>query len=163
MDRQQDAALNVESAMIHASVMRMLAVGAILLASNLARADLPEIVLTVGGHRLTAEVANNEASRASGLMHRRMLPENRGMLFVFERIDRHAMWMMNTYVPLSVAFLDAQGIIINIADMTPHTTNAHGAARPAKYALEMNQGWFRKRAIAPGARVEGLDRAPPAR
>jgi hypothetical protein len=85
------------------------------------------------------------------------------MLFVFERIDRHAMWMMNTYVPLSVAFLDAQGVIINIADMAPHTTNAHGATQPAKYALEVNQGWFRKRGIGPGVRVEGIEKAPPAR
>jgi hypothetical protein len=73
------------------------------------------------------------------------------------------MWMKNTYVPLSVAFLDAQGVILNIADMAPHTTNAHGAAKPAKYALEMNQGWFRKREIGPGARLEGIENAPSAR
>ena len=65
------------------------------------------------------------------------------------------MWMMNTYVPLSVAFLDANGVIINIEDMEPHTQDTHPAARPAKYALEMNQGWFRKRGIKPGAKVGG--------
>jgi uncharacterized membrane protein (UPF0127 family) len=128
-----------------------------------AGAQLPELVLSVAGHKVTVEVAHTEPARARGLMHRRMLPEHRGMLFVFERVDRHAMWMMNTYVPLSVAFLDAQGIIINIADMAPHTTGTHGATQPAKYALEVNQGWFRKRGIGPGARVEGIEKAPPAR
>jgi uncharacterized membrane protein (UPF0127 family) len=149
--------------MTASTLKRLIAVVGLTLACAAARAEPPEIVLTVNGHKLTAEVAHTEATRAKGLMHRRMLPENRGMLFVFERLDRHAMWMMNTYVPLSVAFLDAHGVIINIADMAPHTTNAHGATRPAKFALEMNQGWFTKRGIGPGARLEGLDKAPSAR
>jgi hypothetical protein len=149
--------------MIRVAVLRALAVATLALVCSFARADLPEIALTIGGHKVTVEVAHTEPARTQGLMHRRMLPEQRGMLFVFERIDRHAMWMMNTYVPLSVAFLDAQGVIINIADMAPHTTNAHGATQPAKYALEVNQGWFRKRGIGPGARVEGIEKALPAR
>ncbi len=128
-----------------------------------ARADLPEITLSVAGHKITAEVASTDAQRSQGLMHRRMLPENRGMLFVFPRAAMHSMWMMNTYIPLSVAFLDANGVIINVADMEPHSRNGHGAARPAKYALETNQGWFRKRGIKPGTKVEGLGRAPRAR
>lgn len=146
-----------------ATLTRTLAVLVLALASHFAGAQLPELVLTVAGHKVTVEIAHTEPARTQGLMHRRMLPEQRGMLFVFDRIDRHAMWMMNTYVPLSVAFLDAQGVIINIADMEPHTTNAHGAAQPAKYALEVNQGWFRKRGIGPGARVEGIEKVPPAR
>ena len=134
-----------------------------LLSAAPARAELPEIALSVNGHKLTAEVANTEASRNEGLMHRRILPENRGMLFVFSEVSRHAMWMMNTHVPLSVAFLDEQGVIINIADMKPHTQDTHPAARPAKYALEMNRGWFAKRGVKPGARIEGIERAPRAR
>lgn len=126
-------------------------------------AQLPEIPLTINGHALTAEVAATTETRTQGLMHRRMLPENRGMLFVFRELGPHAMWMMNTYIPLSVAFLDESGRIINIADMQPHTQDSHGATKPAKYALEMNQGWFAKRGIKPGARVEGIERAPPAR
>src|SRR5687768_6155466 len=122
-------------------------------------AELPEVTLGFGPHKLTAEVANTDATRSTGLMHRRMLPENRGMLFVFTDVAIHGMWMMNTHVPLSVAFLDTKGVIINIADMTPHTQDSHSAARPAKYALEMNQGWFRKRGIKPGDRVEGLENA----
>ena len=135
----------------------------LVLAAASARAELPEITLGIGAHKITAEVAATDGERSRGLMHRRMLPENRGMLFVFPRPALHAMWMMNTYIPLSVAFLDEHGVIINIADMEPHTRETHGAAAPAKYALEANQGWFRKRGIQPGARVEGLDRAPPAR
>lgn len=125
------------------------------------RAEMPEIVLSVNGHKLMVEVARTDADRAQGLMHRRMLPENRGMLFVFPEIAHHGMWMMNTHIPLSVAFLDASGAIINIADMEPHTRSAHTAARPVKYALETNQGWFSKRGIKPGARVDGLAQAPP--
>lgn len=128
-----------------------------------ARAELPQITLSVNGHPLTAEVANTDPSRTEGLMHRRILPENRGMLFVFTDVSRHAMWMMNTHVPLSVAFLDERGVIINIEDMKPHTQDAHAAAKPAKYALEMNRGWFQKRGIRPGAKVEGIERAPPPR
>ncbi len=126
-------------------------------------AELPEITLTVGVHKLTAEVASTEATRSTGLMHRRMMPENRGMLFVFPEQALHGMWMMNTYLPLSVAFLDREGLIINIADMQPHTQTSHHASRPAKYALEMNQGWFKKRGVKPGERIEGVEKAGRAR
>ena len=126
-------------------------------------AELPEIALTVGAHKLTAEVASTDATRSTGLMHRRMMPENRGMLFVFPEQALHGMWMMNTYLPLSVAFLDREGVIINIADMQPHTQTSHHASRPAKYALEMNQGWFKKRGVKPGDRIEGVEKAGPAR
>jgi uncharacterized membrane protein (UPF0127 family) len=162
MDRQHAAAVSVDPQMIPA-LTRTFAVLVLVFATTAAGAELPELALTVQGHKVTVEVAHTEPARRQGLMHRRMLPEQRGMLFVFDRIERHAMWMMNTYIPLSVAFIDAQGVIINIADMTPHTTNAHGATQPAKYALEVNQGWFRKRGIAPGARIEGIEKAPPAR
>jgi uncharacterized membrane protein (UPF0127 family) len=131
--------------------------------SSSAFAELPEIVVTIGGHKLTAEVAGTDAHRATGLMHRRMLPENRGMLFVFPDVAFHSMWMMNTYVPLSVAFLDRDGTIINIAEMQPQTQTTHSATRPAKYALEVNQGWFGKRGIKPGIKVEGLEKAGPPR
>jgi uncharacterized membrane protein (UPF0127 family) len=136
---------------------------AVLAVPAAARAQMLEIPLTVAGHKVTVEVADTEATRMQGLMHRRILPENRGMLFVFREVTHHAMWMMNTHVPLSVAFLDERGLIINIADMQPQTRDTHAAAKPAKYALEVNQGWFAKRDIKPGARIEGIERAPPAR
>lgn len=142
---------------------RALVTVALIMAAAGARAQLPEITLAISGHKITAEVASTDAERSQGLMHRRMLPENRGMLFVFPEPALHAMWMVNTYVPLSVAFLDADGVIINIEDMTPHTQTPHAAKRPAKYALEANHGWFSKRAIQAGSKVLGLERAPPAR
>ncbi len=128
-----------------------------------ARADLPEITLTMGSARLIVEVAASEPEREKGLMYRRMLPENRGMLFVFPETARHGMWMMNTYVPLSVAFIDEHGVIVNIEDMQPQTQDNHVATRPVRYAVEANLGWFRKNGIKPGARVEGLQLAPPPR
>jgi uncharacterized membrane protein (UPF0127 family) len=93
-------------------------------------------------------------------MFRRQLGENSGMVFVYESEGRWAMWMKNTYVPLSVAFIDRNGRILNIEDMQPLTLDSHQSAGPAKYALEMNQGWFAKRGIQPGARVEGLEKLP---
>jgi uncharacterized protein len=143
--------------------LRVLVAAMLLLLSGIARADLPTMPLTIGSHSLVAEVASTESQRGTGLMHRRMLPENRGMLFVFPDLALHGMWMMNTFLPLSVAFIDRDGTIINIADMQPHTTDTHNAIRPAKYALEMNQGWFRKRGIKAGDKVQGLEKAPPAR
>jgi uncharacterized membrane protein (UPF0127 family) len=127
-----------------------------------ADAGLPEIALAIKDHKLTAEVAATDSSRTTGLMHRRMLPENRGMLFVFPYATPLSFWMMNTYLPLSIAFLDEAGIIINIADMKPLTTDPHPSTRPARYALEMNQGWFAKRGIKAGAKVDGLGGAPQA-
>ena len=139
----------------------LLILAALTLPVTAARAQLPEIALSVNGHKLTAEVAHTDPARMQGLMHRRILPENRGMLFVFDQVALHGMWMKNTYIPLSVAFLDERGAIINIADMEPHVRDAHPAARPATYALEVNRGWFRKRGIKTGDRVEGLQRLPP--
>lgn len=127
------------------------------------QAAMPLMELNIGKHALTAEVAHTDPDRMQGLMHRRMLPENRGMLFVFPNIAHHGMWMMNTYVPLSVAFIDNNGVIINIEDMQPHTRDSHSAKKPVRYALEMNLGWFRKRGIGPGAKLEGLDKALPPR
>lgn len=85
------------------------------------------------------------------------------MLFVFERRGLWGMWMKNTYIPLSVAFIDDDGRIVNIEDMQPHTEDAHNAAAPVRYALEVNLGWFAKRGIKAGAKVEGLRQVPPAK
>jgi len=146
-----------------ARFIRTLLAATLLAGAALARAQLPEITLTIAGNPITAEVASTDADRSRGLMYRRMLPENRGMLFVFPDALPRTFWMKNTYVPLSIAYLDKAGVIINITDMKPLTTNTYPSAGPAQYALEMNQGWFAKRGIAPGAKVEGLDRAPPAK
>ena len=114
-----------------------------------------------GDHSFTIEVATTDQERALGLMFRRSLAENAGMLFLYDRPQPAAMWMKNTLIPLSVAFLDAQGAIINIADMQPHSEQSHCAARPARYALEMEQGWFAARGIRAGLRLRGLDQLKP--
>jgi hypothetical protein len=121
-----------------------------------AGAQLPVVQLSAGMHVVRAEVADSFTSRMQGLMHRKSLAQNAGMLFVFEEAGPHCMWMKNTYVPLSVAFLDDAGAIINIADMTPHSEDSHCAAKPARYALEMNRGWFAERGIKPGTRLRGI-------
>lgn len=143
--------------------MRTLAV-LLLLAAGLAAAQqspLPVMELGVGMHRIRAEVADRDPTRALGLMHRTSLPPNGGMLFVFDEAGRHCMWMKNTPLPLSVAFIDADGRIVNIADMQPHTELAHCAERPVPYALEMAQGWFAERGVRAGFRLRGLDKLKP--
>lgn len=121
---------------------------------------LPVMELTAGFHRIEAEVAANNEARMHGLMQRKSMPVQRGMLFVFERDAQHCMWMKNTYLPLSVAFLDAQGRILNIEDMQPHSEDNHCAAQPARFALEMNVGWFAQRGIKRGDRIGGIEKAP---
>ena len=119
---------------------------------NPSRADpLLTYPLKVKGHAIRAEVANTPETRRTGLMFRASLPDNQGMLFVYEAEDRHAMWMKNTLVPLSVAFIDRGGHIINIEDMQPQTEETHMAAAPAAFSLEMNLGWFKKKGIVDGA------------
>ena len=122
-------------------------------------AESPETELTINGHQLIVEIAASPQQLERGLMYRRMLPENRGMLFIFDAPKILRFWMKNTYLPLSIAFINADGVIVNITDMKPKTTNIHDSAAPAKFALEVNQGWFRRNSIGPGMRVENLARA----
>ena len=122
----------------------------------LAQQKLPVTTLTIGMHLVKAEVAVNDEERSVGLMFRRDMGPNEGMVFRFPNTRQVCMWMKNTWLPLSVAFVDENGKIINIEDMQPETEVAHCAKRPARYALEMNQGWFRKKNIKPGAAIDGL-------
>nr|UOZ96833.1 hypothetical protein NCPCFENI_00737 [Cupriavidus sp.] len=115
-----------------------------------------EVALSLGGKRLDAELADTPELRSRGLMYRTDLGPNQGMLFIFDQAERHCMWMRNTPLPLSVAFIDASGRIINLADMTPFSDTAHCAARPARYAVETRQGWFAKNGVGPGDRVRGI-------
>lgn len=125
-----------------------------------AQTALPTTQLTAGIHLITAEVAANDPQRARGLMFREKLAPNHGMLFVFDAKTVQCMWMRNTLIPLSVAFIDDDGSIVNIEDMQPKTETSHCAAKPVRYALEMELGWFAKRGLKGGARIGGL---PPAR
>lgn len=125
--------------------------------------SLPIVELTAGFHRIEAEVASTQPSRAQGLMHRKDMPLQRGMLFVFPDVAVHCMWMKNTLLPLSVAFLDESGRILNVAEMKPHSEDNHCAAKPARFALEMNTGWFAQRGLRSGQAIGGIERAPRAR
>ena len=122
-----------------------------------AQSGMPRTELSAGMYRVEAEVAATQENRMIGLMQRRSMPANQGMLFVFTQSQRHCMWMKNTQLPLSVAFLDEQGRILNIEDMKPQTEDNHCAAKPATFALEMNEGWFRQKGIAPGVRIGGVE------
>jgi uncharacterized membrane protein (UPF0127 family) len=104
-------------------------------------------------HIIRAEVAADPGSRATGLMFRQSLGPNQGMLFVFGERAMHCFWMRNTLIPLSIAFLDDSGRIVNIADMAPQTEDSHCPAAPVRYALEMEKGWFERRGIAAGSQL----------
>jgi uncharacterized membrane protein (UPF0127 family) len=121
---------------------------------------LPTVELRIKGHRVIAEVAATEESRTTGLMYRFSLKPDGGMLFVFGNPQPLAFWMKNTYVPLSIAFIDAEGRIVNIEDMAPRTEDTHSSRGLALYALEMKKGWFGANGIGPGDRVEGLAKVP---
>ena len=136
---------------------RLLAFVSLALAST-AQAQLPTIQLNAGMHLIHAEVAADFGSRAQGLMYRESLPPNTGMLFIFDDAAIQCMWMKNTLVPLSVAFLDARGTILNIEDMQPQTEQSHCSVKPAILALEMARGWFAQRGIKAGSRIGGLEK-----
>ena len=136
--------------------MRALFLVAALVPAAVSGQQNPVAEITAGMYRIRAEVVADYAARARGLMHRQTLPQNAGMLFIFDDHAIHCMWMKNTLIPLSVAFIDDRGAIVNIADMEPHSEASHCAAQPVKYALEMNRGWFAARGIKPGARLGGV-------
>ena len=138
--------------LIFSAVIALLSIPAI--ANEQSR--LPVLTLNIGIHLIQAEAAIQDEERAQGLMFRKKMGQNEGMVFRFNRTDQVCMWMKNTLLPLSVAFIDEGGSIINIEDMRPETLDAHCAKKPARYALEMNQGWFRSKNIKPGNIITGL-------
>ncbi|MGY6270245.1 DUF192 domain-containing protein [Achromobacter denitrificans] len=117
---------------------------------------LPTVQLSAGIHIIRAEVADSDETRRNGLMFRRELPGNDGMLFVFEQPDVQCFWMRNTLLPLSIAFIADDGTIVNIEDMAPQTEDPHCAKKPVRYALEMAQGWFGQHGIKAGRKLDGL-------
>ena len=115
-----------------------------------------EIASKSGVHVFAVEMADTEAAREKGLMYRKSLPPGQGMLFDFHSDQPVRFWMKNTYIPLSIAFVDASGHILNIEDMRPQDESTHWSRGPALYAIEMRKGWFADKGIAAGDRVEGL-------
>ncbi|MBY0234972.1 MAG: DUF192 domain-containing protein [Burkholderiaceae bacterium] len=127
----------------------------LVLALSLAQAQdkpqqLPVTPLTAGMHVIQAEVAQTPEQRAIGLM-----PTNAGMLFVFQEAGVQCFWMKNTLLPLSIAFVADDGSIVNIAEMQALSEASHCSAKPVRFALEMNQGWFAKRGIKAGTKLKG--------
>jgi len=116
---------------------------------------LPALRLNAGIHNIDAEVARTPEQRAIGLMNRPAMEPNAGMLFVFEQPATQCFWMKNTLLPLSIAFVADDGSIVNIDDMKPQTLDSHCSTKAVRFVLEMNQGWFAKRGIKPGAKLKG--------
>ena len=121
-----------------------------------ANEPLPTIPLSINGHKMVVEVATTPERRSLGLMHRFSLQPDHGMLFVFDYPEHQGFWMKNTFIPLSIAFVAADGRIINIDEMQPHDERTHMSRGPALYAIEMRKGWFAERGIKSGDAVSGL-------
>jgi uncharacterized membrane protein (UPF0127 family) len=115
------------------------------------------VQLTVKEKKIKAEVARTEDEKSRGLMFREKLGPDEGMLFIYGREELLSFWMKNTPLPLSIAFLDRNGRIVDLQDMEPFNLRTHTSARPAKYALEMNRNWFQKN----GVKVGDVVRMPP--
>ena len=119
-------------------------------------AQLPVDWLTVGGHRITVELARGPDEQSRGLMFRQSLPPDHGMLFLFPRDDVQAFWMRNTTIPLSIAYADRRGRIVRIADLEPLDEQPVTSIAPARYALEMNRGWFAAHQVVAGDRITDI-------
>ena len=120
--------------------------------------DLERVRISAGMYQIDAQVAATPEQRQTGLMFRKEMPQSEGMVFVFEQPSPQCFWMKNTLIPLSAAFVADDGRIVNIEDMAPQTEDNHCPRAAVRYALEMNQGWFRKRGIGPGMKISGLPR-----
>ena len=116
---------------------------------------LQHVKLSAGMHQIDAQVALTPEQRQIGLMFRAEMPQHEGMIFVFEQPTQQCFWMKNTILPLTAAFVADDGTIVNLADMKPHTTDAHCSVKPVRYVLEMNKGWFAKKGIKAGSKLQG--------
>jgi uncharacterized protein len=117
--------------------------------------QLPAIRLSTGMHVLQVMVAQTPEQLSTGLMFRKTMGTNDGMLFVFDEPSQQCFWMKNTLLPLSIAFIDDTGTVANIDDMKPQTLDSHCSTKPVRFVLEMNVGWFDKRGIKAGSKFQG--------
>jgi len=117
--------------------------------------NLPRVTLSAGMHQIDAQVAQTPDQRATGLMHRKEMPQHEGMLFVFERPSVQCFWMKDTLLPLSIAFIADDGTVVNLAEMKQLALDSHCSDKPVRYVLEMNQGWFARKGVKPGSRLNG--------
>jgi len=114
---------------------------------------LPRTTLSAGIHQLQVQVAQTQEQHATGLMYRTDMPQQEGMLFVFSAPSQQCFWMKNTLIPLTAAFVADDGTIVNLEDMQAQTTQSHCSAKPVRYVLEVNQGWFAKKGIKAGDKL----------
>ncbi len=124
-------------------------------AQGVVQRDLPRATLNAGMYLIQVQIAATADQRATGLMFRKSMPPNEGMLFIFDRPQMQCFWMQNTLLPLTAAFLADDGTIVNTADMQPKTTNSHCSNRPVRYVLEVHQGWLAQHGFGPGHRLSG--------
>lgn len=117
--------------------------------------DLQRVKLSAGLYVIDAQVALTPEQREIGLMQRTAMSAHEGMIFVFEQAGQQCFWMKNTLLPLTAAFVADDGTIVNMADMKPQALDPHCSAKPVRYVLEMNKGWFAKRGIKAGSRLDG--------
>ncbi len=117
--------------------------------------QLPRTTLSVGMFQIDAQVATTGEEHATGLMYRKEMPQHEGMLFVFPSPNQLCFWMKNTLIPLTAAFIDDDGTIVNLEDMKPKSLDSHCAKKPVRYVLEMNQGWFAKKGFKAGTKLSG--------
>jgi len=114
---------------------------------------LLKIPLYIGQKEIWVEVAKTPEERNHGLMGRKYLGKDDGMLFIFETEDYHGFWMKNTFIPLNIAFIEKNGRIVWITDMKPLTLDSHVPPQPIPYSLEMNRGWFSSHGIKVGDKI----------
>ncbi len=141
--------------LIHALFALLLASCTIPAVAQEAQTNLPRIKLSVGMHLIDAQVAQTPGQREVGLMFREQMPQNEGMLFVFEQPSEQCFWMRNTLISLTAAFIADDGTLVNLEDMKPKTLDSHCSTKPVRYVLEMNQGWFARKGIKPGFKLSG--------
>jgi len=122
--------------------------------------QLQRIPLSIGIHQIDTQLAVTSEQREIGLMFRKEMPQNEGMLFVFENPTRLCFWMKNTLLPLTAAFIADDGTIVNLENMKPQTTDSHCSTKPVRFVLEMNQGWFAKKGVKPGSKISGRPFSP---
>ncbi len=127
-----------------------------LFAQNAPQLDLQRTMLNAGMYQITAQVAQTPQQREVGLMFRKDMPQQEGMIFIFEALSQQCFWMKNTLLPLTAAFVADDGTIVNLADMKAQTTDSHCSTQPVRYVLEMNQGWFAKKGIKAGTKLSGV-------
>jgi uncharacterized membrane protein (UPF0127 family) len=117
--------------------------------------QLQRITLSAGIHQMDIQVALTPEEHQIGLMYRSEMPQNEGMLFVFQVPSKQCFWMKNTILPLTAAFIADDGSIVNLEDMKAQTTDSHCSLKPVRYVLEMNQGWFSKKGLKAGSKLVG--------